>query len=113
MMARARRKLAIAHLAQFPAHRRLGDADPERLEQPLAEVDDAPTHDAVDRGRRALLDDVRQRSALILVEARRLPRRLAIHETVRARRVEAQNPVANNLERHPPILAASPRGAPS
>jgi len=55
----------------------------------------------VDRGRWALFDDARQRGALIGVEARRLSRRLAIHKTVRAKRVEAQNPVANDLERHP------------
>ena len=90
MMARARRKLAIAHLAQLPAHRLSRRCRRGTLEHPLAEVDDAPAHDAVDRGRRALLDDVRQRRALILVEARRLPRRLAIHETVRARALNSE-----------------------
>ena len=103
-MARARGKLAIAHLAQLAAHGRLGDTDAERLEQPLAEVDDAPAHDAVDRRRRALLDDVDQSGALLIVEERRLHRRLAVHETFGPQRVEAQDPVADDLERHPADL---------
>ena len=38
-MARPRRELAIAHGAQLPAQRLLGDGDAEFLEHPLAEID--------------------------------------------------------------------------
>ena len=55
MVARARRKLAIAHRAQLAAQRLPGDDDAELLEDPLAEIDDPPAHDAVDgRDRSAL-----------------------------------------------------------
>ena len=45
VMARASRELAIIHLAQHAAQRLLGDDDAEFLENPLAEIDDPPTHD--------------------------------------------------------------------
>src|SRR3974377_1014497 len=60
LMVRARGKLTTAPLARPAAHRRIGGADAERLEQPLAQVDDAPAHCAVDRRRRALLHDADQ-----------------------------------------------------
>ena len=53
MMARSGGKLAVAHLTQFAAHGLFRDGDAELLEDPLAKIDDAPTHDAMDRGRRA------------------------------------------------------------
>ena len=56
-MARTRRELAVTHGAQFPAQRLLGHDDPELLEDPLAEIDDPPSDDAVNRRDRAALDD--------------------------------------------------------
>ena len=41
------RELTISHGAQFPAQCLLGDDDAEFLEDPLAEVDDPPAHDAM------------------------------------------------------------------
>ena len=50
------RELTISHGAQFPAQCLLGDDDTEFLEDPLAEIDDAPTHDPVNRRDRAALE---------------------------------------------------------
>jgi hypothetical protein len=100
MMARPRRELAIAHGAQFAAHGRFGRGEAELVEQPLAKVDDPPAHDAMDRRRRAGLDDARERGAMLVLQKRRLPRHLAIDKAIRAVNVEAKNPVANDLKRH-------------
>ena len=113
-MARASRKLAIAHLAQHAAERLLGDDDAEFLENPLAEIDDPPAHDPMNRRDRPALDDRRQRRPMLVVQPRRLPRRLAVDQAVRTMRVEPDHPVANDLQAStPPIFAASVRLAPS
>jgi len=70
MVAPPRRELAVAHLAQLAAHGLLGDGDAEFFERPLAKIDDAPTHDAMDRRRRPCFDDARQRGAVVSVTAR-------------------------------------------
>ena len=44
--------------------------------------------------------DAHERGAMLVLQERRLTRRLAINEATRAVRVEAQNPVANDLKRH-------------
>ena len=87
-MAGASRKLAIAHLAEHAAECLLGDDDAEFLENPLAQIDDPPTHDPVNRRDRPALDDRRERRAMRLVEPRLLPRRLAVDQAVRPLRVE-------------------------
>jgi hypothetical protein len=100
MMARPRRKLAMAHGAQFAAHGRFGYGKAELLEQPLAKVDDPPAHDAMDRRRWTVLDDARERGAMLVLQKRRLPRRFTIDKAIRAVGVKTKNPVANDLERH-------------
>ena len=55
-MAGTSRELAISHGAQFPAQCLLGDDDAEFLENPLAEIDDPPAHDAMNRRDRAALE---------------------------------------------------------
>ena len=112
-MARTRRELAITHGAQFPAQRLLGHDDPELLEDPLAEIDDPPSHDPVNRRDRAALDDRGERCSVRVVQPRRLSGWLAINQSVRPMGIELDHPVANDLERHPPIFAASVRLAPS
>ena len=84
VMARASRELAITHLAQHAAQRLLGDDDAEFLENPLAEIDDPPAHNPVNRRNWAALDDRDKRGAMRVVQPRRLPRRLAINQAVRA-----------------------------
>jgi hypothetical protein len=113
MMARAGREFAVAHGARFPAERLLGDRDPELLVQPLTKIDDPPAHDAVDRWRRPALDRRSQGGPVRVIEPGRLARRLAVDETIRPVRVELQHPVADDLKRHAPILAAAVRVAPS
>ena len=71
-MAGASRELAITHGAQFAAQRLLGDDDAEFLENPLAEIDDPPAHDPVNRRDRAALDDRGERGAMRVVQPRRL-----------------------------------------
>src|SRR5690242_95617 len=103
-MAGARRQLAIAHRTQLAAERLLGDADPKLVPQPLAEIDDAPAHDAVHRRHRPALDRRCQRRPMSFVQTRRLTRRLAVDQPVRAIRVELQHPVPDDLSRHPANL---------
>jgi len=104
MMARPRRKLAIAHGAQFAADGRFGHGEAELLEQQLAKVDDPPAHDAMDRRRWTVLDDARERGAMLVLQKRRLARRFTINKPIRAVGVETKNPVANDLKRHPADL---------
>jgi len=112
-MTRPGGELAVAHFAQFAAHRLLGDADAELLEHPLTKIDDPPPHDAMDAGHRAIFDHARERGAVFVFEQRRLPGRLAINEPIWAMGVQPQHPVSDNLETAtPPILAASLRAPP-
>ncbi len=98
MMAWASRKLAKTHLAQHPAQGLLGDDDAELLKNPLAEIDDPPSHDPVNRWDRPTLEDRSQRRPMLVVQPRRLPRRLAVDQTVPAVRVELEHPVTNDLK---------------
>src|SRR5262245_23251233 len=56
MVARSGREFAVAHGAQLPAERLLGDRDAEFLEDPLRQIDQPPAHHAMDRRDRAALD---------------------------------------------------------
>ena len=58
----------------------------ELLENPLAEIDDPPSHDPVNRWDRPTLEDRSQRRPMLVVQPRRLPRRLAVDQTVPAGR---------------------------
>src|ERR1700730_16136555 len=61
VMARPGGELAITQAVQLAAQRLSGDADPELLPQPLTEIDQAPAHNAMDRGDRTALDCCRPR----------------------------------------------------
>ena len=100
-MARTGRDFATAHLAQLAAHGLFSDGDAKFLEHPLAKIDDPPTHDAMDRRRRTLLDHPREHGAALVVEPARLSGRLAFDEAVRANDVEAQNSAAHDLKSDP------------
>jgi len=86
MMSRPRGKLAIAHGAQLTAHGRFRQGYSELFEEPLAKVDDPPTHDAMDRRLWAVLDDARERGAMFVLEKGRLPRRFTIDKAIRVAR---------------------------
>src|SRR3974390_1691673 len=98
MMAGTGRKLAIAHGSQLPAQCLLGDGDAELLEDPLRQIDQPPTHDAMNRRDRAIFDHPRDGLALGIVELRGLARRFAVKQAVWASRVEPQPPIADDLK---------------
>jgi len=114
MMAGASRKLAIAHLAQHAAQRLLGDGDAEFLENPLAEIDDPPALDVMNRWDRSALEDRRQRLARLLVST-------AVFCPGALQSIGPSGPCALNFSTQsrttcsvtPPIFAASVRVAPS
>src|SRR5258707_13575626 len=95
MMPGAGRQFAQTHGAQLPAHRLLGDREPERLPSPLDQIGDAPANDAMDRRVRSALDDLEQGRALPCVEKRWLARRLASRKALRAMSIEPHDPIAH------------------
>ena len=99
-MSGTRRKLAIAHGAQFPAQGLPGDDDTEFFENPLAEIDDPPPHDAMNGRDRTALDDRGQGGSVRVVETRRLSRSLPVDQTRWTIGVEPEHPIANDLKRH-------------
>lgn len=66
--------------------------------EPLDQIDQAPTHHAMDCRDRAALDNVDQCLALSIVEPRTRPGRLPITQTVRATGIEPEHPVPHNLK---------------
>ena len=74
MVARSGREFAVAHGAQFPAERLLGNRDAELLEDPLRQIDQPPTHHAVNCRDRTTLDHAGDGLALTVVELGRLAR---------------------------------------
>src|SRR5580704_11155601 len=78
MMAGPGRDLAIAHGSQLPAQCLLGDGDAVLLEDPLRQIDQPPTHHAVDCRDRTALDHPRDGLALRIVELRGLAARRTV-----------------------------------
>src|SRR4030088_360468 len=97
-MARPCGELAVAHGAQLPAERLLGDRDAELLEDPLCQIDQPPTHHAVDCRNWPTLDHTSVRSAMRVVVLGRLPRRLSVQQTVRARTVNLIYSISDDLK---------------
>ena len=100
VVTRPRRQLAIAHAPQLPAQGLLGHRDPELLKEPLAQIDQTPPHDAVNRRHRPALDHRRERRPVRVVEPRGLPGRLPVDETIGPVGVELHHPVPHDLQRH-------------
>src|ERR1700731_3930838 len=92
------RQLAKAEGAQFAAQRLLADRNAEFLEHPLRQVDQPPAHDAMNRCDRAALDDLPQRIPALVVEQRRIARRLAVDQAGRSLGIERQHPVPHRLQ---------------
>src|SRR5664280_1220476 len=78
IMAWPSREFAIAHSQQLPPQSLLGDGDAELLKDPLRQIDQPPTHHAVDSRDRAALDHPRDCLALNIIELRGLPGRFAV-----------------------------------
>ena len=104
-MTRAGRELAIAQSPQLAAQGLLGDRDPELVEHPLHEIDQAPAHDPVNRRDRAVVDHALEFLALDPIQERTRARSPAGHQPLWPAGVEAHNPVPHDLQGH----SADPR----
>src|SRR5450759_3770963 len=98
MVARPGREFAVAHGAQLPAERLLGDGDAELLKDPLRQIDQPPAHHSVNCRDWATLDHLGDRLALTIIELGGLAWRLAVQQTVGAPSVEPQHPVPDDLQ---------------
>jgi len=98
MMAWPGAQLAIPQSAQLTTQRLPGDADLKLFPQPLAEIDQAPAHNTVDRRDRTTLDDGRQRLPMRVGQPWRRSRSLAVDQALRSLLIEPQHPVPNNLQ---------------
>jgi hypothetical protein len=101
VMTRTRGQLAIAERTQLAAQRLPGDADPEFLPDPLAQIDNPPANDTMHRRDRSALDDRRQCGPVRVIQPRRLAGRATVDQTVRAATVELHHPVPHDLARYP------------
>ena len=111
-MTRAGRELAIAHRPQLAAQGLLGDRDPELVEHPLHEIDQAPAHDPVYGRDRAVVHYALEFLALGLVQERARARGPAGHQPFpRALKRTTQSRTICKVTQ--PIRAASLREAPS
>ena len=95
------------------AQRLLGDDDAEFFENPLAEIDDPPAHDPMNRRNRAALDDRGERRPMRVVKPGWLSRRLAVDQALRPLGVNFSTQSRTIWSVTPPILAACVRVAPS
>ena len=78
----------------------LATAHAELLPDPLAEIDEPPSHDPVDGRCRPGLDQAGQRLAVLGRQSRRRAGSLAIDQTRGSMGVELHHPVANDLNGH-------------
>src|SRR3954453_11375775 len=111
MVPRTGGELAVAPRAQLPAQGLRRHRDPELVEDPLAQVDEPPSHDPMHRRNRAAFDHRRQRRPVRVLQLRGLPGRLAVDQTIGPRAVELDHPVAHDLHRdaaNPGRLRARP-----
>jgi len=72
-MAWPRRQLAVSHIAQGPAYRRLVQSDAERVVEPGRQIAQAPAYETVKIGCRPFLHRRRQSLALDHVQTRGVP----------------------------------------
>jgi len=71
----------------------------------MRQINQPPAHDAMDGWHRAVLDDLPQRLALMIVEKAGSARRPSVHKAIRTLGVEPQHPVTHDLQPD----AANPR----
>ena len=81
-----------------PAHGGFSQRDAEFVPNPLRQILEPPAHHAMDRRDRPLLNDLHQRPALAVVELGGFTRRLAVDQAARPFRIEAQDPIADDLK---------------
>jgi len=100
MVARPGGEPHIAQLLELAADGGLVERHRELFVQPLHQVDQAPSHDTMDRRDRPALHRLDQRTPLRVIEDRPLARRLAIEQPIGTTGVEPQYPVSHDLQRH-------------
>src|SRR5208283_2511914 len=71
----------------------------------MRQINQPPAHDAMEGWHRAVLDDLPQGPALMVVEKAGSARRLAVHKAIGTLGVEPQHPVTHDLQPD----AANPR----
>ena len=64
----------------------------------MRQISQPPAHDAMEGWHRAVLDDLPQRLALMVVEKAGSARRLAVHKAIGTLGVEPQHPVTHDLQ---------------
>jgi hypothetical protein len=111
-MTRPGRELSVIHGAQFAAQRLLGNDNLELVPHPLAQIDQSPAHDVIDRRCGAIFDGRLQRRTVRVVQSRWLARRLAIDQASRTVGVELHHPIADDLKCHSANLGGLGSGCP-
>lgn len=91
----------MPHGPQIAAERLFADRDAMPLMHQLHQVTQPPTHHAMDRRDRAIVDRLQQLMSLHRVEPRCLPGRLAVQQPSRTVCVEPQNPITEGLQLNP------------
>lgn len=104
MVDRPCRVLAEPQSLQLTADSGLVQRNTELLEDPLRQVFQPPAHNTVDRRDRTCLDNLGQRSAVPVVQLRRLARCLSVDQSAWPLGIEAQHPISNELKPDPVYL---------
>ena len=105
MVDRLCRVLAEPQSLQLTADSGLVQRNIEPPEDPLRQVSQPPAHHTVVRRDLTCLDNLGQRSAVPIVQLRRLARCLAVHQSTWPLGIEAQNPISNDLKPDPAYLS--------
>ena len=92
-------QLAIAHGPHFAAERLLAHRNAKLLPQPLRQIAQTPTNNAVEIGCRPTLDCLRQGRTLLIVQPRLRTGSLAIDQALGTAFVEPHDPVPHDLQR--------------
>ena len=99
-MAWSRRKFSVSHRTQLAAQCRQRDRDLVTFLQPPHQIDQPPSHDAMNVRCRPFFHYCGEGLTMRRVQDRRRPRRLAVDQAGRPTLIEFQHPVSDDLHRH-------------
>lgn len=97
MVAKPRGELHVAQLLQPATDRPFVERGRNFIMDPVAQIDQPPAHDPVDRRNLTALDNIDQCLALYIVEPRTRGRRLAIQQAVGTSGFKPEHPVPHDL----------------
>lgn len=100
-MLRAGRELSEPHGAKLASQGLSADADAEFVPNPLHQIDKTPTHDAIQIRLWPILDRLPERCPLRLIQPGRRAEAFPVDQPVRPLGVEADHPVADDLQTNP------------